>query len=69
MTGQKVAVKVLNKSKMKGMQMLEKIKREISILDGLNHPHITRLYELVDTPTDIFVIMEYVAGKGLGFRV
>ncbi|CDJ44404.1 hypothetical protein ETH_00036125 [Eimeria tenella] len=46
------------------MQMLEKIKREISILDCLNHPHITRLYELVDTPTDIFVVMEYVAGEG-----
>ncbi|CDI80231.1 CAM kinase, SNF1 family, putative [Eimeria praecox] len=50
---------------MLSMQMLEKIKREISILNGLNHPHITRLYELVDTPTDIFVIMEYVAGGEL----
>lgn len=64
-TGQKVAIKVINKSKMQAMEMLEKIRREISILDCLDHPHITRLYELIDTPTDIFVVMEYVAGGEL----
>ncbi|OEH73966.1 hypothetical protein cyc_05354 [Cyclospora cayetanensis] len=64
-TGQKVAIKVINKTKMEAMEMLEKIRREISILDCLDHPHITRLYELIDTPTDIFVVMEYVAGGEL----
>jgi len=59
-TGQKVAVKILNKLKIKHLEMAEKVKREINILKLCTHPHIIRLYEVVDTPTDIFVIMEYV---------
>lgn len=59
-TGQKVAVKILNKHKIKHLEMAEKVKREINILKLCTHPHIIRLYEVIDTPTDIFVIMEYV---------
>ena len=40
--------------------MAEKVKREINILKLCRHPHIIRLYEVIDTPSDIFVIMEYV---------
>lgn len=29
------------------------------------HPHIIRLYEVIDTPSDIFVVMEYVSGGEL----
>eukprot|EP00922_Rhytidocystis_sp_ex-Travisia-forbesii_P044740 GHVS01066676.1.p1 GENE.GHVS01066676.1~~GHVS01066676.1.p1 ORF type:complete len:847 (-),score=66.73 GHVS01066676.1:451-2991(-) len=50
---------------MQSMDMHEKIRREINILQSLNHPHVIRLYELVDTPTDIFMVMEYVPGGEL----
>jgi len=36
------------------------VRREIKILRLFMHPHIIRLYEVVETPTDIFVVMEYV---------
>ena len=45
--------------------MKEKVKREIQILHMLKHPHIIRLYEVVETPTDIFLIMELVGGGEL----
>lgn len=64
-TDLKVAVKIINKAKMLTMDMHEKIRREISILQALRHPHVIRLYELIDTPTDIFMAMEYVPGGEL----
>jgi len=65
LTGQKVAIKIINKKKMEQMNMHEKIRREINILQFLKHPHVIRLYELLDTPSDIFMVMEYVPGGEL----
>jgi 5'-AMP-activated protein kinase, catalytic alpha subunit len=45
--------------------MEEKVQREINILHLCTHPHIIRLYEVVDTPTDIFLVQEYVSGGEL----
>jgi 5'-AMP-activated protein kinase catalytic alpha subunit len=42
-SGIKVAVKILNKQKIKGMDMNEKVRREINILQFCTHPHVIRL--------------------------
>ncbi|KAG6420943.1 hypothetical protein SASPL_117489 [Salvia splendens] len=60
LTGHKVAVKILNRKKIKNMDMEEKVRREIKILRLFMHPHIIRLYEVVETQSDIYVVMEYV---------
>ncbi|XP_043696830.1 SNF1-related protein kinase catalytic subunit alpha KIN10 [Telopea speciosissima] len=60
LTGHKVAIKILNRRKIKNMEMEEKVRREIKILKLFMHPHIIRLYEVIETPTDIYVVMEYV---------
>uniref|UniRef100_A0A1D1Y355 non-specific serine/threonine protein kinase n=1 Tax=Anthurium amnicola TaxID=1678845 RepID=A0A1D1Y355_9ARAE len=59
-TGHKVAIKILNRRKIKNMEMEEKVRREIKILRLFMHPHIIRLYEVIETHTDIYVVMEYV---------
>lgn len=65
LTGHKVAVKILNRNKISSLDVAEKIKREIQILKLFRHPHIIKLYEVISTPTDIFMIMEYVSGGEL----
>nr|XP_029118485.1 SNF1-related protein kinase catalytic subunit alpha KIN10 isoform X1 [Elaeis guineensis] len=65
LTGQQVAIKILNRSQIKSMQMEERVRREIKILRLLNHPHIIRLYEVIETQTDIYFVMEYVSSGEL----
>eukprot|EP01134_Creolimax_fragrantissima_P001733 CFRG1733T1 len=64
-TNMKVAVKILNRKKIRSLDMFGKIKREIQNLNFFSHPHIIKLYEVISTPTDIFMVMEYVAGGEL----
>lgn len=59
-TGHKVAIKILNRRKIKQMDMEEKVLREIKILRLFMHPHIIRLYEVIETTNDIYVVMEFV---------
>eukprot|EP00126_Sphaerothecum_destruens_P000888 Sdes_comp11617_c0_seq1m2792 len=65
LTGHKVAVKILNRKKLKSLDMVGKIRREIKNLKLFRHPHIIKLYEVISTPTDIFMVMEYVSGGEL----
>lgn len=64
-TGHQVAVKILNREKIKSLSMDSKIRREIQILKLFRHPHIIKLYEVIETPSDIFMVMEYVSGGEL----
>jgi len=63
--GQKVAVKILNRSKVHVMDMTPKVRREIMILRLLNHKHLIKLYEVIECPSDIFVVTEYISGGEL----
>ncbi|NP_001169676.1 uncharacterized protein [Zea mays] len=60
LTGHKVAIKIINRLKIRSLKMEKKVKREIKLLRLLMHPYIIRLYEVVHTPADIYVVMEYV---------
>lgn len=44
LTGHKVAVKILNRNRIRQLDMDEKVRREIKILKLFYHPHIIRLW-------------------------
>lgn len=55
------AVKVINKNKLKQID-LDSIKREISIVMELEHPHIIKTYSTTETPNLIKIEMELFSG-------
>ncbi|TYH41700.1 hypothetical protein ES332_D11G011500v1, partial [Gossypium tomentosum] len=55
----KVAEHNLDLTKIKTKAMEEKVRREINISRLFMHPHIIRLYEVIETTTDIFMVTEY----------
>ncbi|XP_055923218.1 5'-AMP-activated protein kinase catalytic subunit alpha-2 [Eupeodes corollae] len=65
LTKHKVAIKILNRQKIKSLDVVGKIRREIQNLKLFRHPHIIKLYQVISTPSDIFMIMEYVSGGEL----
>jgi carbon catabolite-derepressing protein kinase len=68
--GQSVAVKVINKKKVTAnANLMGNIKREISIMRKLNHPHIVKLYEVLATKTKIYFVMEFLKGGELFAKV
>ncbi|CAF0761001.1 unnamed protein product [Brachionus calyciflorus] len=65
LTGHTVAIKIMNRDKIKTLDVVGKIRREIQNLKLFRHPHIIKLYQVINTPSDIFMVMEYVSGGEL----
>ncbi|XP_073225366.1 CBL-interacting serine/threonine-protein kinase 11-like [Cicer arietinum] len=68
-TGQSVAVKIINKKKLSGTGLAGNVKREISIMSRLHHPHIVCLHEVLATKTKIYFIMDFVRGGELFAKI
>jgi 5'-AMP-activated protein kinase, catalytic alpha subunit len=64
-TGSEVAIKIINKKKMKSDKMSSKIQREIRLLKYFSHPNMIKLYQVLDTDLNIYLVMEYVSGGEL----
>lgn len=65
-TGRTVAVKILNKAKILEKGMKEHVAHEIEILKTLGtHPNIAPLYEVIDSPTDTYLVLENIGGGEL----
>lgn len=65
LTGDKVAVKILEKERINDVADVERVSREIHILKLIRHPNIIQLYEIIETPKQLYLIMEYANGGEL----
>ncbi|KAI3405102.2 SNF1 [Candida oxycetoniae] len=63
-TGQKVALKIINRKTLAKSDMQGRVEREISYLRLLRHPHIIKLYDVIKSKDEIIMVIEY-AGKEL----
>ncbi len=68
-TGEKVAIKILEKSKIEDNEDLQCINREISFLKNLSHPNIISIYEIIETKESFYIIMEYAENDLFSFIV
>lgn len=64
-TGNLVAIKVIEKSKVVNGGKAEQIKREISIMKLVKHPNVVELYEVMASKSRIYLVMEYLQGGDL----
>ena len=59
LTKEKVAIKILEKARIKDRKDIARISREIKILKKVRHPNVIQLYEIIETETELYLIMEY----------
>jgi 5'-AMP-activated protein kinase catalytic alpha subunit len=64
-TGEKVAIKILEKNKIREVADVERVAREIHILKLIRHPNLIQLYEIIETSTRLYLIMEFASGGEL----
>eukprot|EP01135_Chromosphaera_perkinsii_P003620 Nk52_evm29s249 gene=Nk52_evmTU29s249 len=64
-TGKQVAIKILDKKKIKDKYIIRNMYREAFLLRRIWHPNVIRLYEVFETSDQYFMVMEHVNGGEL----
>ncbi|KAA8497575.1 CBL-interacting protein kinase 9 [Porphyridium purpureum] len=66
-TQQKFAVKIMDKKQLKVFE--RQLKREIKVMQYLNHPNIVSMRQVLMSDVKIYLVMEYVSGGELFGRI
>ena len=64
-TGESVAIKILDKEKIVRESDKTRLEREIRIMKIMYHNNIVHLYQVIENSKELFLIMEYISGKEL----
>eukprot|EP00808_Paulinella_micropora_P010054 g6553.t1 len=62
--GQGCAIKIIDKNKLTANQLKE-VKEEIKIMEIVDHPRCIKMYEVIETPSMLILVLELVEGGDL----
>jgi len=64
-----LAAKVLRSDIAQEPAFLERFRREAGVLARLQHPHIVRYYDIIESGRQVFILTDYIAGDTLQWRI
>jgi maternal embryonic leucine zipper kinase len=65
MTSEKVAIKIMDKAHLLKTDDLKRVPQEIASLKVLQHPNISRLFQVLETEDKYFLVLEHAPGGEL----
>lgn len=69
MTGEKVAVKCISKSRIQRSNMGSQVKKEITTMKKLDHPNIVAIKEVLMSNSHLYLVLEYAGGGELFTKI
>lgn len=63
-TNESRSVKIFRKSELNDLR-LSKLKKELSLLRALDHPNITKIFDVIEDEYKIYVIIEQIKGQSI----
>lgn len=64
-TNRKVAIKVYEKQKIMDPMRRKSVRREIKLMQKMDHPNIIKIYDTFETNNHVHIVMEYMGGMSL----
>ena len=64
-TKNKYAIKIYSKQSLIDPQKRNIVKNEINILKQIDNENVMKLYEVIDTPSNLYLVLEYINGINL----
>jgi len=61
----KYAIKIYQKSKLNDSMKRKAVQREIMALKKIDHPHIIKIHDLIETSKQICIVTDYIQGISL----
>ena len=69
LSGEKIAIKILEKARLRSDDDQDRIRRETNILSKVHHPNIIQLYEHIETDNYFYFVMEFAERGEMSYYI
>ena len=67
--GRLVAIKTLAGTRWTQPAFVSRLRKEANALSQLNHPHVLQVFDVIETPSSVSLVLEYIDGENLAQRM